>query len=326
MKYRILVCVGFFVGLSPVWTSSQGVLPPPADKVIDYDRDIKPIIAGHCIDCHGVKKQKSLYRMDSRADAIGSGSEKSAMIPGNSAESLVVILISAIDPGYEPMPPKGDRLTPEQVGLIRAWIDQGVDWSDPVDPAAARTAGVPFNGLGGAWRMATSIPDTVPLSWERAAASGPVGEVCLNPPAPDQKAAGHGNLIWDRDAGFQQGTLSARLIPVDRPGALGGGLVWQVEDGQNYLLALYRDQQRQLALYSVEDGAMNTLAEAELPVMEGGWLDLEVTQARERVTVRADGVARIDVAVPAASEPGGVGLFAPADAAARITVPRITPE
>ena len=50
-------------------------LPAPANQVIDYHKDIAPLLQEHCIDCHGADKQKSDYRLDNRADAIGSGSE-----------------------------------------------------------------------------------------------------------------------------------------------------------------------------------------------------------------------------------------------------------
>jgi len=50
---------------------------------------------------------------------------------GKSSQSLVVEMIAGLDPD-EVMPKKGKRLTPEQVGLVRAWIDQGVKWPDSV--------------------------------------------------------------------------------------------------------------------------------------------------------------------------------------------------
>jgi hypothetical protein len=43
----------------------------------------------------------------------------------------VIQLVAGLDP-KQVMPKKGERLTPEQVGLLRAWIDQGANWPDAV--------------------------------------------------------------------------------------------------------------------------------------------------------------------------------------------------
>ena len=50
-----------------------------------------------------------------------------AVVPGKSADSLLIALVQGVDPDNV-MPRKGSRLTPEQIGLLRAWIDQGALW------------------------------------------------------------------------------------------------------------------------------------------------------------------------------------------------------
>jgi len=55
------------------------------------------------------------------------GDSGPAVIPGKSAESLLIALVQGVDPDNF-MPRKGSRLTPDQVGLLRAWIDQGAPW------------------------------------------------------------------------------------------------------------------------------------------------------------------------------------------------------
>src|SRR6185436_11716235 len=52
-----------------------------------------------------------------------------AILPGKSAESLLVQAVAGVKPDLV-MPRKGERLTAEQVGLLRAWIDQGAIWPD----------------------------------------------------------------------------------------------------------------------------------------------------------------------------------------------------
>ena len=103
-------------------------LPPAATKQgVTYDKDIKPIFEKSCFKCHGPDKQKAKLRVDSLA-AINKGSENGKVIDaGNSAKSTLVHNVARIGDEDDWMPPvdKGDPLTKDQVGLIRAWIDQG---------------------------------------------------------------------------------------------------------------------------------------------------------------------------------------------------------
>ena len=106
-------------------------LPPPSDKKgVTYDTDIKPIFDASCVKCHNGPKAKGKLHMDSLA-AIMKGSEDGVVIkPGNSAGSMLVINIAHLGDKDDYMPPPGNKaniknLTPEQIGLIRAWIDQG---------------------------------------------------------------------------------------------------------------------------------------------------------------------------------------------------------
>jgi len=103
-------------------------LPPASDKKgVTYAADIKPIFQKSCFKCHGPDKQKAKLRLDSLAAAL-KGSENGKVIEaGNSAKSTLVHNIARIGDEDDWMPPvdKGDPLTKDQVGLIRAWIDQG---------------------------------------------------------------------------------------------------------------------------------------------------------------------------------------------------------
>jgi len=90
------------------------------------------------------KKQKSGYRLDSKAGALKGGETYSPAIkPGDSVGSPLIHLVAGLVPDSR-MPAKGDPLTPEQIGLLRAWIDQGAVWSGEgrveVDPIKSHWA------------------------------------------------------------------------------------------------------------------------------------------------------------------------------------------
>ena len=131
-------------------------LPPPADRRIDFDRDVRPILVKHCHGCHGPDKQKSGLRLDRKTDAVKGGDDGVVIVPGKSAESLIVQLVAGLDKDRV-MPPKGERLTAAQIGILRAWIDQGADWPGRrrkrrsarlVVAAAAGSAAAPALGRG----------------------------------------------------------------------------------------------------------------------------------------------------------------------------------
>ena len=112
-----------------VWDASK--LPPASDKKgLTFEKDIKPLLEKSCVKCHSGEKPKSKYRMDSLASVIKGGeSGDAAIIPGNSAKSPMVAYVSELVEDME-MPPTDKRekypaLTKEQIGLLRAWIDQG---------------------------------------------------------------------------------------------------------------------------------------------------------------------------------------------------------
>jgi hypothetical protein len=102
-------------------------LPPASTKKdLTYVKDIKPLFENSCFKCHGSEKQKGKLRLDSLEAVKKGGEDGEVIVVGKSEKSSLVHAIAALDPDMT-MPPegKGDPLTKEQVGLIRAWIDQG---------------------------------------------------------------------------------------------------------------------------------------------------------------------------------------------------------
>ncbi|HVR35137.1 MAG TPA: c-type cytochrome domain-containing protein [Methylomirabilota bacterium] len=105
-------------------------LPAAADRPIAFEKDIKPIFEASCAECHGPKRQKSKYRLDDPEIAVKGGSSgEAAIIPGTPEKSVLLLQAAGLIKDME-MPPVENRdrfpqLTPEQLGLIRAWIAQG---------------------------------------------------------------------------------------------------------------------------------------------------------------------------------------------------------
>ena len=109
--------------------SNPSKLPPVASSAVDFARDIKPLLESSCVKCHGPEKAKNGFRLDSRAHALAGGDNGVDIIPGDSGKSPLVHYVAGLVPDLE-MPPKGkgEAFTTKQVGLLRAWIDQGAKW------------------------------------------------------------------------------------------------------------------------------------------------------------------------------------------------------
>ena len=132
----------FLLMCSPL--SAQTQLPPAASIQVDYTEHIRPLLSANCYSCHGPEVQQSGLRLDLRQNALRGGDYGPVIVPGNSAESKLTRRLVSGDGGLQ-MPPTG-ALTDEEIGILRAWIDQGAEFRieiaeeappQPVDPKLA---------------------------------------------------------------------------------------------------------------------------------------------------------------------------------------------
>ncbi len=103
-------------------------LPPPATRTIDFVKDVKPILEANCTSCHGDKKGSGSYRLHKQDLAFADVDSGRAILPGASAKSSVVLNAARVSDTEMPPDGKGRPLTADQVGILRAWIDQGAKW------------------------------------------------------------------------------------------------------------------------------------------------------------------------------------------------------
>jgi hypothetical protein len=111
---------------------------PSALLAVDFDREIRPLLQKHCIECHGEKKQKGELRLDAKVHAFKGGHDGPAILAGKADASPLFQRITSTDED-EKMPPKGDPLTPQQITLLREWIDSGAKWPENANDKAALT-------------------------------------------------------------------------------------------------------------------------------------------------------------------------------------------
>ncbi|MEO1859019.1 MAG: PSD1 and planctomycete cytochrome C domain-containing protein [Verrucomicrobiales bacterium] len=102
-------------------------MPDPIKKIVDFASDIKPILEKNCTKCHANGKSKGGFSIDHVHSVEAGGDSGPAIVKGKGSASLLVNLLLSNDPD-ELMPAKGDRLPLAEVALLRAWIDQGLQW------------------------------------------------------------------------------------------------------------------------------------------------------------------------------------------------------
>lgn len=126
------LAAGAFLWLPDAAAADTSHLPPAAVRPVDFAADVRPLFEAKCFSCHGPERQRSGFRLDVKAAALAGGELGPAILPGRSADSPLVQFTARLVEDMA-MPPKGEPLSAEEVGVLRAWIDQGAVWPDGLD-------------------------------------------------------------------------------------------------------------------------------------------------------------------------------------------------
>src|SRR5262249_12547582 len=125
---------------------AQTKLPPAASRKVDYRQDIQPLLAQKCYSCHGREVQQAGLRLDLRQNALRGGDYGPVIKIGDSAGSKLIRRVVDGDGGLQ-MPPTG-ALSDDEIGLLRAWIDQGAEFrTDIVAEAPPRPVDLKVTAL-----------------------------------------------------------------------------------------------------------------------------------------------------------------------------------
>jgi Protein of unknown function (DUF1553)/Protein of unknown function (DUF1549)/Planctomycete cytochrome C len=131
-----LLALAIFCGLGTVtgWSYTPAAEPTtPKTQKVDFNREVRPILAKNCFACHGqdeAKRAKGL-RLDRREAAIASRKNgEKAIVPGDPDSSEMILRVSEEDETLR-MPPRksGNRLTTAEVDVLTRWIREGAEYT-----------------------------------------------------------------------------------------------------------------------------------------------------------------------------------------------------
>jgi Protein of unknown function (DUF1553)/Protein of unknown function (DUF1549)/Planctomycete cytochrome C len=123
------MCLMAFSLHSAINTAIAADAPMPA--VIEFNRDVRPILAESCYACHGpdAHKREAKLRLDTEAGLFGKGATTKPVVAGKLAESELIKRVTSTAPEQQ-MPPvdSGKTLSPRDIAVLKKWVEQGAAW------------------------------------------------------------------------------------------------------------------------------------------------------------------------------------------------------
>ena len=104
-----------------------------AEKPIEFNRDVRPILSENCFACHGpdARKVEAKFRFDLEKSAKGKASSGATpIVPGDTKASEMLVRLNATGDAHMPPAETGKKLTAKQIATLTTWIEQGAKWED----------------------------------------------------------------------------------------------------------------------------------------------------------------------------------------------------
>jgi len=144
--------------------------------------------------------------------------------------------------------------------------------------------------------------------------TAPSGENGLAMVSPNHDFGGTFNICWTKGVRFLDGAIEVNFKAVEGVEDQGGGVIWRVQDKENYYIARFNPLEDNFRVYYVRDGARKTLASKRIALTAGKWHSLKIVQQGNHFEGHLNGKKILDGTNDLFTKPGGVGLWTKADA------------
>ncbi len=165
------------------------------------------------------------------------------------------------------------------------------------------------------WKVeATNLRGDLP-TWEVIEdTTAPSGEHVLAMVRPNHSFGGTFNLCWTDSVSFLDGEIEVAFKAVRGEEDQGGGVMWRVQDQDNYYIARFNPLEDNFRIYYVHDGARKTLESARVSLKVDQWHTLKIHQKGNDFEGYLDGEKLLEGSCKRFQDAGGVGLWTKADA------------
>ena len=119
-------------GLLAISTLNAADEPP-----VNFVKQIKPILAGRCVECHNSETLLGELNLQNGALAMRKRKLGPAIVPGDPEKSMLYLALTLPPKDKKAMPATGHRIPKDEVSLIRQWIKEGAKWPEGKDGAVA---------------------------------------------------------------------------------------------------------------------------------------------------------------------------------------------
>ena len=144
--------------------------------------------------------------------------------------------------------------------------------------------------------------------------TAPSGDSVLAMTSRNHTFGGTFNICWTDTVSFLDGEIQVRFKAVKGEGDQGGGIMWRVQDRDNYYIARFNPLEDNFRLYSVHHGHRKMLADAKIALPSGQWHIMKIVQRGNRFEGYLNGKKLLEGTDNLFTKAGGVGLWTKADA------------
>ncbi|MBC7817808.1 MAG: DUF1549 domain-containing protein, partial [Planctomycetaceae bacterium] len=125
--FRCFGCCCLAVAIANVSVAADAPIP----EVVEFNRDVRPILSETCYACHGpdANKREAELRLDTEAGLFGANSKTKPVVAGTPGESELIKRVTSSD-SEQLMPPvdSGKKLSPRDIAVLKKWVEQGAKW------------------------------------------------------------------------------------------------------------------------------------------------------------------------------------------------------
>ncbi len=113
--------------------SACTALQAAGDSPVDFVKQIKPILADRCVECHNSETLLGELNLQTRALAFEKRKTGPVIVPKNAEKSMLYLVLTLPAKDKKAMPATGHRIPKDEVSTIRQWITEGASWPEGED-------------------------------------------------------------------------------------------------------------------------------------------------------------------------------------------------